>query len=128
VPDFLFYGDTERSAAMRHELPVAILHPFLLGIVDGRLHVLANPLEADRIAAAAPDAVLHQMRDLGLLELLESGLPGHEVDLELASRAAAAMGVTEAVADPDLPLAVAERLRADGIALILDYEAVALAP
>jgi Xaa-Pro aminopeptidase len=125
VPDFLFYGDTERSAALRHELPVAIIDPFLLAIVDGRLHVLANPLEADRIAAAAPDAVLHHMRDLGLLELLESGLPGHEVDLELASRAAAAMAVREAVADPDLPLAIAERLRADGIALVVDYEAVA---
>jgi Xaa-Pro aminopeptidase len=60
-----------------------------------------------------------------LLELLESGLPGHEVDLELASRAATAMGVREAVADPDLPLAVAERLRADGIALSVDYDAVA---
>ena len=125
MPDLLFYGDTERSATMRHELPVAILDPFLLGIVDGRPHVLANPLEADRIAAAAPDAVLHHMRDLGLLELLDSGLPGHEVDLELASRAAAAMGVREAVADPDLPLAVADRLRADGIALTVDYEAVA---
>jgi hypothetical protein len=24
MTDFLFYGDTERSAAMRHELPVSI--------------------------------------------------------------------------------------------------------
>jgi hypothetical protein len=39
----LFYGDTARSAAMRHELRVAIGDPFLLGIVDGRLHVEASP-------------------------------------------------------------------------------------
>jgi hypothetical protein len=36
MTDFLFYGDTERSAAMRHELPVSIGDPFLLGIVGGQ--------------------------------------------------------------------------------------------
>jgi len=36
MTDVLFYGDTLRSAAMRHELPVAIIDPFLLAVVDGR--------------------------------------------------------------------------------------------
>ena len=111
MTDFLFYGDTIRSAAMRHEVPIAILGPFLLGIVEGRMHVLANPLEVERIAAAAPDAVLHDMRTLGLHELLASGMDDHELDLELASRAAAAMGVRKAVVDPELPVAIADRLR-----------------
>jgi hypothetical protein len=44
VPDFLFHGDSVRSAALRHELPVAIGDPFLLGIVDGRLHVMSYEL------------------------------------------------------------------------------------
>jgi Xaa-Pro aminopeptidase len=122
---FLFYGDTERSAAMRHELPVSIGDPFLLGVVDGRLHVMASPLERARIAAAAPDAVLHDLADLGLYELLQSGRTHHELDLELTSRAAAAMGVREAVADPEMPVAVADRLRADGLELKPDHEAVA---
>ena len=74
MTDFLFYGDTERSAAMRHELPVAIVDPFLLGIVGGRMHVMASHLERARIAAAAPDAVLHDIVDLGFHELLESGI------------------------------------------------------
>jgi Xaa-Pro aminopeptidase len=125
VTDFLFYGDTERSPAMRHELPVRIIDPFLIGIVDERMHVLASPLERVRIAAAAPDAVLHDMADLGLYELLESGMSFHELDVELASRAAAAMGVREALADPAMPVAVADRLRADGIALKPDHEAIA---
>jgi Xaa-Pro aminopeptidase len=125
VTDFLFYGDTERSPAMRHELPVRIIDPFLIGIVDERMHVLASPLERARIAAAAPDAVLHDMADLGLYELLESGMSFHELDVELASRAAAAMGVREALADPAMPVAVADRLRADGIALKPDHEAIA---
>ena len=74
MTDFLFHGDTERSAAMRHELPVSIGDPFLLGIVGGRMHVMASTLERTRIAAAAPDAVLHDLAELGFHELLESGM------------------------------------------------------
>ena len=49
----------------------------------------------------------------------------HELDLELVSRAAAAMGVREAVVDPEMPVAVADRLRADGIVLRPDHDAIA---
>jgi Xaa-Pro aminopeptidase len=125
VTDFLFHGDTERSAAMRHELPVSIGDPFLLGIVGGRMHVMASTLERTRIAAAAPDAVLHDLADLGFHELLESGMSHSELDLELTSRAAAAMGVSEAIVDPEMPVAVADRLRADGIVIHPDDEAIA---
>lgn len=125
MTDFLFYGDTERSPAMRHELPVAIGDPFLLAVIDGRMHVAVSGLERDRVAAAAPDAVLHDFADLGLYELLKSGLSLHELDLELASRAAAAMGVREAMADPEMPVAVADRLRSDGILVHPDHAAIA---
>ena len=111
MTNFLFYGETGHSAAMRHELPIAILDPFLLGIVEGRMHVMASPLEAGRIAAAAPAAVLHDFATLGLAKLFDRGLAWHELDLELASRAAAAMGVREAVVDPDMPVLVADRLQ-----------------
>ena len=50
----LFYGDTERSPAMRHELPVTIGDPFLLGVVDGQLHVMASDLERSRVEVVAP--------------------------------------------------------------------------
>ena len=125
MADFLFYGDTERSAAMRHELPLTIVDPFLLGIVGGRMHVMASPLERTRIAAAAPDAVLHDIADLGFYELVESGMGTSELELELSSRAAAAMGITEAVVDPEMPVAVADRLRSDGIGIQPDHETIA---
>lgn len=125
MTDFLFHSDTERSAAMRHELPVSIGDPFLLGIVGGRMHVMASTLERTRIAAAAPNAVLHDLAELGFYELLESGMTSNELDMELASRAAAAMGVGEAIVDPEMPVAVADRLRADGIVLRPDHEAIA---
>jgi Xaa-Pro aminopeptidase len=125
VTDFLFYGDTERSAAMRHELPVPIGDPFLLGIVDGRTHVMTSMLEHATIAAAAPDAVLHAIADLGFYELLKTNLSYHELELELTSRAAAAMGVREAVVDPEMPVVVADRLRADGLVLRPEHDAIA---
>jgi Xaa-Pro aminopeptidase len=125
MTDLLFYGDTGRSPALRHELPVLIGDPFLLAVVAGRRHVMTNGLERERIAAAAPDAVLHDIADLGFHALLESGMKSHELDLELASRAAAAIGVREAVVDPEMPVAVADRLRADGLVLHPDPEAIA---
>ena len=125
MTDLLFYGDTERSHAMRHELPVSIGDPFLLGIIGGRLHIMVSPLESSRIEAVAPDAVYHDLADLGFQELRESGLKMHELDLELVARAAAAMAVREAVVDPEMPVAVADRLRADGIVLRPDHDAIA---
>jgi Xaa-Pro aminopeptidase len=125
VTAFLFYGGTERSAAMRHELPVSIGDSFLLAIVGGRTHVMVSSLERARVAAAAPDAVIHDIADLGFHELLEKGMSFHEIDLELASRAAAVMGVREAAADPEMPVAVADRLRSDGILVHPDHAAIA---
>jgi Xaa-Pro aminopeptidase len=125
MTDFLFYGDTERSAAMRHELPIAIGDPFLLAVVDGRTHVMVSTLERSRVASAAPDAELHDIADLGFHELIGSGMSREETWLELTSRAARRIGVREAVADPELPIDVADRLRSDGIVLRPDHEAIA---
>ena len=110
-PALLLYGDTVRSAALRHELPIVVIDPFLLGVVDGRHHVMVSSLERERVAAALPEAELHDVRDLGFYELLDGELSRDEVNLELASRAAAAMGLGEALVDPGFPVAVADRLR-----------------
>jgi Xaa-Pro aminopeptidase len=126
MTDFLYYGSTERSAAMRHELPLPIGDPFLLGIVGGRLHVMTNSLERSRVQAVAPDAVLHDITDLGLYDLLKQGMSSYELELELTSRAAKAMGVTDVVADPDMPIAIADRLRSDGLTLTPGHVAVAV--
>src|SRR3954470_13009 len=109
MTNLVFYGAPDRSAAMRHELPVAIGDPFLLAVIGDRTHVVTSSLERARIEAAAPDAVIHDIVDLGFYELLEGGLTSHELELELAARAAAAMGLREAVADPEMPVAVADR-------------------
>lgn len=121
---FLIYGDTERSAALRHEVPVAIGDPFLLLQADGRAGplILTNALERDRIARALPDAQLVLMNELGFLDLIRSGVPRSEAELEVIARAVERLGAREFAVPPELPVAVADRLRADGVTLTVDEE------
>jgi hypothetical protein len=44
MPGLLLFGDTERSAAMRHEIPLAIIDSLLFAEVDGRRVVLTSRL------------------------------------------------------------------------------------
>lgn len=120
----LLYGDTEHCAALRHEVPIAILDPFLYAEHDDRTWILSSSLEAGRLAQCRPDAELIDSNELGRLELLNGGLGLDEIRLELVSRAATRTGISEAIVDFEFPLGVAQRLRADGIALQVDDQAV----
>src|SRR3954462_4544135 len=122
MADVLLYSDTERSAALRHEIPIAIGDPFGYAEVDGRAIILTSSLEQERIAEVRPDAELIEWGDVGFYELLESGMSRDQMILEMLSRAIGKMGLKAATVDPDFPLAVADRLRADGILLTPDYD------
>jgi Xaa-Pro aminopeptidase len=126
MTDLLIYGDTERSAALRHEVPIVVGDPFLFAEVGGRTILLTSTLERERMGAARPDAELIDITDLGFHELLRGGQTRDEIFLELVSRAVAQIGVREAIVDPQFPVAVADRLRADGVVLTPDHAAVAL--
>jgi Xaa-Pro aminopeptidase len=126
MPNLLLYSDTERSAALRHEIPIAIIDPLVYAELDGRAFIQASLLERDRIAAVRPDAELIDIADLGFHQLLGSGMTADEVWLELACRTVAGVGVREAIVDFDFPLGLAERLRADGVALTVDDQAIKL--
>jgi len=115
--DVLIYADTERSATLRHEIPLAIGDPFLYVEADGRRVVLTNSLERDRLARAVPDVELVLGDELGLDDLVAEGMPRHEIDLELAARLCRRVDLRTAVVPPELPVVVADRLRADGIEL-----------
>ena len=93
MPDLLLYGDTDRSAALRHEIPISIGDPLLYAETDGRRVIVASSLETDRIAAVCPGAELLDDHDLGFLELLKSGLSRDEVVVEMTSRAVKQIGV-----------------------------------
>jgi Xaa-Pro aminopeptidase len=114
-PDVLIHGDTNRSAALRHELPLGILDPFSYFEVDGRRVVVIATMEAGRIQEAAPGVEILDPYELGLDELVARGMRWHEMDAELCARAAAKLGTRRLVVPAALPVSVADRLRADGI-------------
>jgi Xaa-Pro aminopeptidase len=126
MPDVFLYADTERSAAMRHEIPISVPDPFGYAEVGGKVYVYTSSLEQERIGAARPDAEIIEWADVGFHELLESGMPRDQMLLEMISRAVAKTGLKSALVDPDFPLAVADRLRADGVLLTPDHDTFAL--
>ena len=84
---------------------------------------MVNVLERERIAATLPEASSTTSTTSASASCARAAAPQTRSTLELTSRAAAAMGVREALVDPEFPLVVADRLRADGIELTADPEA-----
>jgi Xaa-Pro aminopeptidase len=125
VATILLYGDTIRHPAVRHEVPVEIMDPLLFVARDGQAAlVLTSSLERARIARALPSAELVMSDELGLVELLGAGMDWDEAQTEVVVRALRRWGISEAVVAPDLGVAIADRLRAEGIALTIDGPAV----
>jgi Xaa-Pro aminopeptidase len=122
----LLYGDTERSAALRHEIPIAIMDPLLFAEVDGRRYVLTTQLENARVKEALPGAELLDYFALGYKDLVEGGMTYNDAGREVEARAVRQIGIEEAVVPGDFPLALGDRLRADGVALTVDDPAVEL--
>jgi Xaa-Pro aminopeptidase len=122
----LLHGDTERSATLRHEVPIPIIDPFLYAEVDGRRYVLTSILEADRLKHALPDAELLDYFELGYKELVARGMSIAEASREVEARAVREIGIREAVVPGDFPVALADRLREDGVVLTVDEAAVEL--
>jgi Xaa-Pro aminopeptidase len=120
MPDVLIHADTHRSAALRHELPLGILDAFSYFEVDGRRVAVIAAMEAGRIQEAAPGVEVVDPHELGLDELIERGLRWHDLDVELCARAAARLGAWRLVVPAELPVAVADRLRADGVEIVPD--------
>ncbi len=120
----LLYGDTVRYPALRHEVPLDIIDPLLLAIRDGRASILTSSLEAARLAEALPDAELVLLDELGFYELLADGVHRDEAELETVLRAVRRWEIEHALVAPDLPVAVADKLRGAGVRIDVDAKAV----
>ena len=120
MPAILICGDTLRSPELRHEVPLGIGDPFLYLETDGRRAVVTNVLEVDRVAREAPQLERLLADDLGIDELIAQGLPRPVIEREIYVRAVRQLGIGEAVVPPDFPLAVADRLREEGVVLSAD--------
>ena len=122
----LLWGDTVRSAALRHEIPLAIISPLLFAEVDGRRVVLTSWLERDRVARVLPDAEVLDFFDFGWKDLVAGGMSFAEADRETVARVVRRIGIDEAVVPGDFPLALGDHLRDNGIVLTVDDDTVEL--
>lgn len=118
--NLLIWGDTETSPALRHEVPADIGDPFLYLESDGRRAVVTSALEEARIARVAPDLERIMIDELGRDELIAEGRSSIEIEQELCVRAVERLGIRQAVVPPEFPIAIADRLRADGVGLTAD--------
>jgi Xaa-Pro aminopeptidase len=121
VSDVLILADTLRSPEMRHEVPIVVPDPFLYLERNGERHVVITPFEVERVAdhdGLQP----HALEEFGWDELVAQGIAMEEVELGTYVRAVKELGVEEAVVPPTFPLALADRLRAEGIDLTPDLE------
>ena len=95
MPDVLMYADTFRSPELRHEVPLGVPDPFLYAEKDGVKHIAIGSMEVPRLRALGLFE-LHPSDELGLDELIASGLSYPEVRSELAVRAVKQLGIRRA--------------------------------
>jgi Xaa-Pro aminopeptidase len=122
VPDVLIYGDTVRSPALRHEVPVAIPDGFLYAEKGDRRAVILHSLEIPRVREEAPELEIVPIETLGSDELYAQGLEGWEIELELAVRGCRELGMKRAAVPPTFPVSHADHLRANGIEVVVDRD------
>jgi len=117
----LIYGDSFRSADMRHAVPLGVPDPFLYAETNGTRHVVASSMEATRLRELDLFDV-HVHEDYGMDELIASGLDRRELTAQLALRSVAGLGLERATVPQNFPVWLADRLRAEGVELDVDQE------
>ena len=122
MADLLIFGDTIRSADMRHVVPLAVPDPFLYAETNGSRHVFSNSMEAPRLRALGLFDAVHVGEEFGVDELVEQELPWREIGAQLSVRSVRSLGPTRFTVPDNFPVWLADRLRADGIELDVDQE------
>ena len=121
MADVLIVGDTERSAELRHEVPLAIDDPFVYAEVDGHRVAVIWSVEGDRIAKVDPSIEIVRADDFPIRELLDEidGDPYRAWPVNVV-RQVRSLGVRRALVPSTFPTLIADALRADGVELVVD--------
>jgi Xaa-Pro aminopeptidase len=120
MTDVLIVGDTERSAELRHEIPIHIGDPFLYAEVGGRRVAVVWSIEGDRITLVDPTIEVIPSETFPSDELIRGGMDTYEIAPTLTVQMVESLGVTSAVVPRAFPLQYADRLRTAGIELVTD--------
>lgn len=118
--DVLIVGETGRTPELRHEVPLAILDPFVYVESRGRRVVVISAMEASRIDALGTDLEVRPFQEFGADELRRSGLDEYAFINELTLRVVRGLGMTHGLVPRGFPVGVADVLRAGGVELTVD--------
>jgi Xaa-Pro aminopeptidase len=122
LPDaVLIYGDSFRSADLRHAVPLGVPDPFLYAEQNGSRHVFSSSMEAARLRELGLFDV-HTHEEFGADGLIASGIDRRELSAQLALRAVDSLGLKRAAVPESFPVWLADRLRGDGLELDVDQE------
>ena len=81
MPVPFLFGDTIRTAALRHEVPIGIIDPLLWAQLEDRTVILTSRLEQERIACAGnPDAYFTRLKRSS--STAATSLPSHTIAAE----------------------------------------------
>lgn len=116
----LIYGAPDLSADLFHAVPASIIDPFLYLEDGGKRAATVSVLDASKVRELGIEVLDPYV--LGRDELLQQGLPPHEIDNELSLRACRVAGIFSAAVPPEFPLSVADHLRDNGIELRVDAD------
>ena len=123
MPDVLIFGDTDRSAELRHEVPLLVGDPFFYAEQDGKQTILIGAMEWPRIREVAPQIELLPPEEFGSDELVAGGIGSlEELQIEIALRACRKLGIERATVPHTFPLELADVLRAGGVELNPDRD------
>jgi Xaa-Pro aminopeptidase len=117
----LIYGDTVRSPTLRHEIPLAIIDPLLYLESNGTRAVTANAIERPRLEEIDGLQVIG-LEELGWDELIASGRPRWDIELEIAARAVERLSLSSVDVPAEFPVELADRLRERGVEVGVDHE------
>jgi Xaa-Pro aminopeptidase len=125
VTDVLMFGDSETSTDLFAAIGAEIVDPFAYVEAGGRRIAVVSSLDAGTVRAADPGIEVLDPESFGRRELLLGGMPRLDAGFEVARRALAELGVRDVVVPWQFPVALADVLRADGVTVTVDADAIA---
>jgi Xaa-Pro aminopeptidase len=120
--DVLIVGETHRTPELRHEVPLAILDPFVYAETNGRRVAAISAMEGARIDELGTGVEARPLEEFGVDELRQARLDPNTFERELTRRIVRGLGISSAVVPHGFPLGIADALRADGVELVVDQQ------
>ena len=120
MADVLILGDTQRSAELRHEIPVDIVDMLLYAEVGGRRVAIAWSIEGDRIAAVDPTIDIVHAETFPVDDLIREGVDFYELAPANIVRQVESLGLRSAQVPGEFPVRFADALREAGVELVVD--------